>query len=356
MANAFVDLPTGAFEDGDTISGLVLRRAGLFGTTGGAAGLSVRGGVRNSRTAFTTTLPGGMFVRVQPGVAAIPGAAGEGVYVATLAAQTDLAVTAANGTNPRIDTLGVECVPGSPDLWRLRMLDGTAAPSPVAPTYAVAGGFFLPLYDVRVNAGVSVPTSVTDRRTYTAAAGGVIAYPGLMALSKASRDTIAASLPPGTLVYDDTAQSLQMVTTTRNFMPVSQDPTLTTIAWSTGLGAPGVTGTTYSPNYHGPDTTWTAPRSGWAYIGYQADVQGNGNAGFGYIAIQVGGAAIPDDQQTLPIGYFASSANRYYVSVRPRIPMWVVEGTNYALTVQVRADLTGGWIVNSGSWAIEIVS
>jgi hypothetical protein len=355
MANAFSTVPAGYWEDGSTVTGTDLRRGNMFATTGGASGMATRGGLRPSRNALTVSLPGGMFARIQPGVGAVP-TTSEGAYVMSVPAVVDLAVTAANGTNPRIDTVGLEVVPGSPTTWRVRMLDGTPAASPVAPTYAVSGGWFLPIADVRVNAGVSVPTSVTDRRAYTAAAGGVIPYPGLMALSKSARDTIAAGLPIGTVLFDDNVSSLQVVTTARSLMPVAQDPTLTTINWTSGLAAPGVTGTSYSPNYHGPDATFTAPRSGWAYFGYQADVQGNGNAGFGYLAIQVGGASIPDDQQSVPIGYFASSADRYNVVVRPRIPMWVVEGQAYSLSVQVRADLTGGWIVNGGAWAIEVIS
>lgn len=212
MANASFDLPAGAWEDGSTVSGTDLRRGHLLSMAANGSGLIVRGGVRAARSnTLAVSLPGGMFVRIAPGHGVVPAASGEGGYAVSLPSQQDLPVTAANGTNPRIDTVGLEVVPGSPTTWRVRLLDGTPAASPSAPTYAVAGGFFLPLADVRTNALATSPVSVTDRRSYTAAAGGVIYAPGFRSLSGASQSAIMATLPLGTPIWDETNRALGVV-------------------------------------------------------------------------------------------------------------------------------------------------
>jgi hypothetical protein len=353
MANAFADLPVGSWEDGSTLTGTDLRRGQLFSTTGGALALTARGGVRPSRgNPLGASLPGGMFVRVQPGVAAVPAAASEGAYVVTVAAVTDLAVTAANGTNPRIDTLGLEVVPGSPDLWRVRMLDGTPNASPVAPTYAVAGGVFLPLADIRVNAGVTSPTSVTDRRTYTAAAGGVVPIPGLLALSKASRDALMAALPPGTLVYDDNANALGVVSTARNFMPIQQDPAMTN---SGVVGpSPSFSNTTWG-EYTTVAFTFTPPRSGNAYIGYQTDVSSIGAPGFIMHRVMVDGSPLffSDVVVAFPP---TSPATRYPLDWVSKVPVYCEQGVARSITLQVQSFNTGQtWLVNQFQWRITQV-
>jgi hypothetical protein len=200
MANDFDTLQPGTWEDGSTVAGDDLRRgaAGQLGSLTGA--VSVRGGVRWSpANPLSASLPGGMVVRITAGVGYVP-TPDSGAYCLTNEVSNDLTVTAANGTNPRIDTVGLEVVPGSPTTWRLRMLDGTANVSPVAPTYAVAGGFFLPLWDVRVNALATVPTTLTDRRKWVAPPGGMVRVPGALATP-----TLTDDIVPGTPVWDPTA-------------------------------------------------------------------------------------------------------------------------------------------------------
>jgi len=349
MANAFADLGPGLWEDSATVTGADLRRGGLFGTTGGALGLTARGGVRPSRgNPLGATLPGGMFVRIQPGVAAVPAATSEGAYIVTVAWVTDLAVTAANGTNPRIDTLGLEVVPGTTDTWRVRMLDGDPAPSPVAKTYAVAGGVFLPLADIRVNAGVTSPTSVTDRRTYTAAAGGVVPIPGLLALSKASRDALMAALPPGTLVYDDNANALGVVSTARNFQPILQDPAVT---FSSVIGpSPDFSNTSFA-DWTTVAFTFTPPRSGNAYIGYQGDLQNVGAPG--YIAFQVSVDGSPLTFSDTYIAYPPATATRYPFDWKSAVPVYCDQGVARTITLQVSGFNPGQtWHVNGFQWRI----
>jgi hypothetical protein len=289
-----------------------------------------------------------MFIRTNPGVAAVPAAASEGAYIVTVAASTDLAVTAANGTNPRIDTLGLEVVPGSPDLWRLRMLDGSPNASPVAPTYGVAGGVFLPLADVRVNAAVSVPTSITDRRTYTAAAGGVVPIPGLLALSKASRDTLMAALPAGTLVYDDNANALGVVSTARNFMPIQQDPAMTN---GSVIGvSPTFSNTTWG-EYTTVAFTFTPPRSGNAYIGYQTDVVSIGAPGFIQYRVLVDGSPIFFSDVT--VAYPPATATRYPFDWVSKVPVYCEQGVARMIRLEVQSFNSGQtWQVNAFQWRI----
>lgn len=241
MANAFATLGAGLWEDGATVTGSDLRRGAavaLLGTTGA----TVRGGVKPARgNPLGVTAPGGMFARVAAGTGAVPGGTSEGAYVLTVTTNTDLAVTAANGTNPRIDTVGLEVVPGSPTTWRVRMLDGTPAASPSAPTYAVAGGFFLPLADVRVNALATSPTSITDRRAYTVAPGGVLYWPGFRSLAGGSQTSAMALLPQGTAIWDETNAELGIVSSTGVWKAVPLDRVQFGGKWTGAAGVPSDT-------------------------------------------------------------------------------------------------------------------
>lgn len=61
----------------------------------------------------------------------------EGVYFMENRGVTNLAISASDPTNPRIDRVVAEVLnaeySGASNLWRLRVITGTAAPSPVAP-------------------------------------------------------------------------------------------------------------------------------------------------------------------------------------------------------------------------------
>jgi hypothetical protein len=114
---------------------------------------------------FAVTIPGGgMTVSVAAGYGSV-----RGIGVDNSAAKT-LNVTAAHATLPRIDTVVLELVRTAGDTEgkvTLKIVNGTANASPVAPTLTQdVNTWQYPLYDVRSNAAVTTPTSVTDRRTY----------------------------------------------------------------------------------------------------------------------------------------------------------------------------------------------
>lgn len=72
----------------------------------------------------------------------------------TVAAADDFALTAADGTNPRIDLVTVNNATGA-----IAKVDGTAAATPAVPR---PSGDVTVLAQVRVNAGATSPTSITD--------------------------------------------------------------------------------------------------------------------------------------------------------------------------------------------------
>lgn len=92
-----------------------------------------------------------------------------GVGVDNTANRT-LNIATAHATLPRIDTVVLELTRTAGDTEGkavLKVVSGTAAASPVAPTLTQnTTTWQYPLSDVRSNAAVSTPTSVTDRRTY----------------------------------------------------------------------------------------------------------------------------------------------------------------------------------------------
>lgn len=349
MANAQFEVDAGLWEDGSpAVSGVDLRRGGLVSLVGTSAPLALRGGVRPARgTPLGVTLPGGMFIRIQPGVCVVP-TTSEGGYVVTNPTQQDLAVTAANATNPRIDTFGCEVLPGSPTSWRFRMLDGTAAASPVAPTYAGAG-VFLALADVRTNAAQSAPFSVTDRRQFTVGPGAVIPRDGLMALAKATRDSAAAALAVGTMMYDDAAHSLNIVSADRSLIPVG----ISEPVFITGSITGPITITNTTPT--GSTSTifnFTPARSGWAYIGFSADIQG---VSAGWVAadavVALNAVNIVDGAETMFYEDVTTRRDRYQFA--SSVPVWLTGGVAQQLyLVLSRAGGAGSWRINSMTWKV----
>jgi hypothetical protein len=134
----------------------------LFGT-------GVQPGINNELA--VTTSGASMAVAVASGAAVV--AIGDNALLYSWPAAQSLTATAADGSNPRIDTVVLRFYPpGAAQEGRviLALVDGTAASSPVAPTLTQSTSTYweYPLADVRVNAGVSVIAAdkVTDRRTY----------------------------------------------------------------------------------------------------------------------------------------------------------------------------------------------
>jgi hypothetical protein len=117
-------------------------------------------GVTNE-LAVTASSPADMNVNVATGEAFI-----QGYYYKNTASKV-LAVTAADGSNPRIDRVVLELDLVTNRLINLKMLDGTPAASPVAPTLTqTATTYQITLAQVYVAAGAGTITTanITDER------------------------------------------------------------------------------------------------------------------------------------------------------------------------------------------------
>lgn len=173
----------------------MLTSAGTAGTTGIAAAQGIRNGV-GSPLACTWT--SGLSFTLNAGTCFIQGTASAtaGLYTATLDTTTTLAVTTADATNPRIDSViaVVSDVGTSSSTTLFKILAGTAAPSPVAPTLP-ANALLLCNIAVAANAVALSAGVFTDKRVKTVCSGGILPY------SNVAGATIAG--PKGTVVYDE---------------------------------------------------------------------------------------------------------------------------------------------------------
>lgn len=164
-----------------TASGDRLMLSGLFAGQSGT-GLVARGGVNpvlgSEFTVAQTTTPS-MAVQVFSGICYVAGteAATQGLYACINDASKTITVSTAHGTLPRIDTLVARvydsAYSGALNEWRLEIIAGTPASSPVAPTLPNNS---LPLSNITVGAAVTSITNgnLQDRRIYASAVGGVI--------------------------------------------------------------------------------------------------------------------------------------------------------------------------------------
>lgn len=355
MANAFADLPSGLWEDGSTVTGVDLRRGSAFETTGGPTGLAARGGVRPSRgNPLGVSLPGAMFVRIQPGVAAVQAPSTEGVYVVTIPTVTDLIVTPAHATQSRLDVVGLEVVPGSPDTWRVRMLDGDpSAGTPVQKAYTVSGGMFFPLAQITVAAAATVPTGLTDRRVYTAAAGGVVQIPGLFDLSKVSRDAINDLLPVGTPVWDDTNNTFAVVDGARRLVPIG-------ISEPVRVGSPQLDPHGWPHNWNDqrrlPESVFnvTFARSGWAYIEAEMDLQPVSNGWIAaYAAIQLDGVSVENAKALMFQHTTVVDTQRRPYTYQVQTPVFFTGGVARELCIASGSfGTTGIWNMNTIVWTV----
>jgi hypothetical protein len=132
-------------------------------------------GVYQNANRLKVTATTGLNVTVDPGTAVMPSAAGttDGAYRVRNSSTRTLTAGTADATNPRIDlvVIGVQDNGDSTSTGFVKIVPGTPAPSPsppATPSNSVA------LARVRVNAGVTTITSVTDVRTFTIAPGGIL--------------------------------------------------------------------------------------------------------------------------------------------------------------------------------------
>lgn len=130
----------------------------------------------------------GLLVKVPAGQAMVRGH----YYLSN--AQETLAIATANATNPRIDTVVLELDPASNTII-LKVVNGTAAASPVAPTLTQtdSGVYQLALADVLVPAlaGAIAAGNVTDRRVFLGQKSSADISTGMS--DKSSAYTIQAS-------------------------------------------------------------------------------------------------------------------------------------------------------------------
>lgn len=119
------------------------------------------GVIAGARNGFVTTTTSGLGISVNTGDAILDG------FRCYADGTTALTAATADPSLPRIDLL-VFRIDESGHTSTIALITGTPASSPSAPaaTKTVGGTYELPLYNVRVNAGSTTITSLTDVRTY----------------------------------------------------------------------------------------------------------------------------------------------------------------------------------------------
>lgn len=192
---------TAAFLNG-TYPAAQVRQAILGGPMAAqATGVVPRPGViTGPPNALQVAASGGMTVSVQPGYAILPGG-----YEVIIDAQETKTIDPAT-TTARWDVVGLRVydqeqgdgAPSRAEVWVNKGSTTAEAPLP-------AGGRFLPLARVVVGASVSSINSgnITDRRTYTAAAGGIIPAAGAIGSTPN-----AQGFGPMHVLYDPVSETL----------------------------------------------------------------------------------------------------------------------------------------------------
>ena len=158
-----------------------------------------------------------MSVNVAAGWAAIVGdyQTNMGAYVAYNDAVQNLIITAANGSNPRIDrivmTVSDSYYTGSLNQVAFQVIAGTPAASPTAPATPTNS---ISLATVLVGTSVTtiVTGNITDTRTLTSTSfvslSGVQALSNKTFISPEERTTVSATAATGTINYDASTQAI----------------------------------------------------------------------------------------------------------------------------------------------------
>ena len=198
--------PPGFLQNAGNVHTAEILRGSYSGLINGvktAAGLVTRGGVAlgvGGNLAVTQNGAPNMSVNVASGQVYVPGTEGtkQATYSCINDATKNVTITAADGTNPRIDLIVAKVqdtlYSGAVNSWSIVVVTGTPAGSPAAPT---APANSVTLAQILVGAGVTsiVTGNITDRRFYMAAAGGVITC--------LSTDRPATTVvPAGTIIYE----------------------------------------------------------------------------------------------------------------------------------------------------------
>lgn len=190
-----------------------------------AAGLLPRDGVIPTGASSFGITASGMNLTVGPGQAVVAG------YTVTSDETTTVAVTP-SGATARTDLLvlrvyDLEAGDAGPSRAVLEMITGGSTTPPATPSRSIA------LAQVAVGASVSslFASNISDRRTFTAAAGGVVPIAGAL-----TSPSLAAGLVDGTLVWDSQA-GLMGVKLGGTVGPYYAPPVLPVCDASSGLSA-----------------------------------------------------------------------------------------------------------------------
>lgn len=165
--------------DGVEIDGRGLRQAqtALVNKLSTSDNLTARGGVVDSPgTPLNVTAYSGMQLAVESGEVIVPSStAANGAYIGYVPSGATITLTAANATYPRYDRIVVTVtdVGTSGSTMQVIPVDGTPASSPAIPAQPDDS---ITLAVVYVGAGVVsiVAGNITDNRSYTCAAGGIL--------------------------------------------------------------------------------------------------------------------------------------------------------------------------------------
>jgi hypothetical protein len=147
----------------------------LAGVNSALGALVGRGGVHphlGAQMAVTQNGSPNMTVNVGTGVVTVPGTEGatQSGYVCVATSTTNLAITAAHASLPRIDLVVAQVLDsqysGGSDLWQLAVVAGTPAGSPTAPS-APNNSVILAQVAVAASATQILTANITDRRPYS---------------------------------------------------------------------------------------------------------------------------------------------------------------------------------------------
>lgn len=154
---------------------------GSLGAGRTGSGLNPRGGVHpNLGGSLAVTAGAGLSVDVASGVIFLPGTSdtvAQGCYVCANTSTVNRALQAADGSNDRIDLVVARIRDsfydaGPDEDWIVDVVTGTPAGTPVPPTPTFEN--FQALAEVSVPALATSPGTITDRRLFAAAVGGIV--------------------------------------------------------------------------------------------------------------------------------------------------------------------------------------
>lgn len=243
---AAVSLGPPLWSDGPTYNAESLRQVDVSADwfCGGTAdALQVRGGViSNSVGSLQVLAVSGLSVKVASGFAIVPNTTSNvnGGYKTGTMASVPLTVGTANATNPRIDlvVIGVNENGDSTSNGYINIIAGTPAASPVAPA-TPANAIALGTIQVNANSSSVAQTNITDKRTYTSAAGGVIPWPSLTGIPAGHPGLIAYDVSNSRFFHNDSsgADQLSILPWKPVYKTINADTNLTMDGYQNVLGS-----------------------------------------------------------------------------------------------------------------------